>query len=244
MLSDMKRLLVLVAVMYGVTAGIFWVAATNTTVLYPSSDSYSWESVPEANNGGSDNFAITSFATNPKNMRGWIAFPIQEIPNDMWIVNAKLRLRIWHKTTAAEAGDTTGRIYGAYRLTQAWDEYSVNWANQPNYSEEHHATSAVPPGQGGWEGPPLYMDWDITEIVRDWLSGTPNHGVLIRDTQENATVEYSTQFFQHSEKVPDASYYPRLIVTYVSPQAIGIFAAALIVEGLFITFLWRRKRTK
>lgn len=227
---------------YGLTGAVFWVTAVNSTTLYAAMDSYSWQSVPNANNGGSDNFAITSATANPKNMRGWIAFDIQGIPGKVWIVSAKLQLRIWHKTTATEGGDTTGRPYGVYRVTQPWQEFNVTWANQPNYTEEHSATSPVPSGQGGWDGPLLYMDWDITEIVKDWRSGAANYGVVIRDTEENAHLQYTTQFFTH-DKTPDAGYYPRLVVTYVSPQSVIILVAALVVEGLVITAIRRiRKR--
>ena len=231
----------LILAVYGVTGAVFWITAVNSTTLYAMVDSYSWQSFPNANNGGSDNFAITSVTANPKNMRGWIAFDIQGIPSNVWIVNAKLQLRIWHKTTAAEGGDTTGRLYGVYRVTQPWREFNVTWANQPNYTEEHSATSPVPPGQGGWDGPLLYMDWDITEIVKDWRSGAANYGVVIRDTEENAHLQYTTQFFTHN-KTPDSSYYPRLIMTCVSPQSVVILAAACVAEGLFIIFFWRKRK--
>lgn len=242
----MKRLLMLILAVYGVTGAVFWITAVNSTTLYAVIDSYSWQSVPNANNGGSNNFAITSSTANPKNMRGWIAFDIRGIPKDVWIINANLRLRVWHKTTddpKLGLGDTTGRVYGVYRVTQPWEEFNVTWANQPNYTEQHHTTSPVPPGQGGWEGPVLYMEWDIADIVRDWRSGAENYGILIRDTQENAPLYYSTQFFTHT-KVPNATYFPRLTVTYVSPQSVAILVGALFVEGLFITTLLRMRKRR
>ena len=244
--KDMKRLLMLILAVYGVTVALFWVTAVNTATLYAVKDAYSWESVPKANNGGSNNFAITSSTANPKNMRGWLAFDLSGVPSDAWIVNVKLQLRVWHKTTPDSKlgiGDSTGRNYGVYRIIQPWIEFNVTWANQPNYTEEHHATSPVPPGQGGWDGPLLYMDWDITEIVGGWHNGAANYGILIRDTQENAPLYYSTQFFTH-DKVPNESYFPRLIVTYVEPQSVIILIGALVAEGLFITTLWRRRKRR
>lgn len=237
-----KRFLLLTVAVYSLTMLVFWATSVNTMTIYSAMDSYGWESIARANNGGSNNFAITSSISGPKNMRGWIAFDVGGIQHNVWILNARLQLRIWHKTTSAEGGDTTGRIYGVYRVTQPWTEFNVTWANQPNYTEEHHATSPVPNGQGGWDGPLLYMDWDISEIVKDWLSGTANYGVMIRDAQENGAVQYTTQFFTHN-KTPDPSYYPRLIVTYISPQSVIIFVTASVVEGLLITAIWRiRKR--
>lgn len=236
-----KRLLLLMAVVYSLTVALFWATSIRTVMIYPAMDSYSWESVPNANNGGSDNFAITSSISGPKNMRGWLAFDIQGIPRDVWVLSAKLQLRVWHKTTAIEGGDTTGRTYAVYRVTQPWTEFNVTWANQPNYTEEHHATSPVPNGQGGWDRPLLYMDWDLTATVKDWLSGANNYGVMIRDTQENGAVQYTTQFFTHN-KTPDPSYYPRLFVTYLVPQLLAIFVVGLTAETLFIYAFWRRSR--
>jgi len=84
------------------------------------------------------------------------------------------------------------------------------------------------------------MRWDVTEIVRDWMSGAPNFGVLVRDTQEYAPLLYSTQFFAH-DKVPSQEYYPALTVTYVSHTALAVFALATFLEVVLIIILSRLK---
>jgi hypothetical protein len=240
-----SALLILTLLIYGSTFAASWVTSVKTLVLYPTMDSYSWQSVPKANNGRSDNFEITSYDKPPYNMRGWIAFNTSRIPTDSWILTATLRLRLWHKTLndpVMGTGDMTGRIYAVYRLTQPWEEMKVNWVNQPNYTELHHATSPIPPGQGGWLGPLIWMDWDVTAIMKDWQSGAPNYGLLVRDTQENAPILYSTQFFTH-DQVPNSTYYPRLLVTYVEPQSLELLLSIIAGEGLFIIGLWRLKVT-
>jgi hypothetical protein len=169
-------------------------------------------------------------------------FNLSAMPSDAWIVTAKLRLRIWHKTTDDSKqgiADSTGRIYGVYRVTQPWAEYNITWTNQPEYTEDHYATAAVPPGQGGWNGPVLWMEWDLADLVKDWRSGAGNYGILVRDTQENATILYSTQFFTHDKVTVDK--YPRLVVSFVTPQAVALLSALLVVEGLLIVGLGRTK---
>jgi len=238
-----STMLILVLILYGSTFAAFWTTSVRTLSLHPTTDSYAWQSVPEANNGGSDNFEITSYNKPPFNMRGWITFDTSQVPADAWIVGATFRLRVWHKTLEDPkmgTGDTTGRVYGVYRLTRPWAERQVNWANQPNYTELHHATAPVPPGQGGWYGPLLWMDWDVKDIVKEWQSGVPNYGLMVRDMQEYAPVLYSTQFFTH-DQVPDEGYYPRLLVTYVTPQAVELLLGLAVAEGLFIIGLWRLK---
>jgi hypothetical protein len=244
--APMKRrsFVIFTLLVYAFTLAGFWVSSVKTLTLFPDKDSYSWQSVPLANNGKSNNFEITSYDKPPYNMRGWIEFNITSIPADVWITSATLRLRVWYKTTynpAENMGDSTGRIYGAYRLLQPWGERTVNWSNQPNYTDANHATSAVPPGQGGWNGPLLWMDWDIRDIMSDWRSNvTSNYGLVVRDTQEYSPVFYSTQFFTH-DQVPNETYYPRLLVTYVSPLALASLGVVLFAEGFFMVVLWRTR---
>ncbi len=244
-LLSLKRslFLIIVIAVYSATAAVFWVTAVKTATIYPDKDSYSWQSVPKANNGHSDNFEITSYNKPPFNMRGWIEFNITSIPSDAWLISAKLRLRLWSKSIddpGEGMGDSTGRIYGVYRLTQPWIETEVNWDNQPNNTEEHRASAPVPPGQGGWNGPLLWMDWDTTDIMKDWRSGVSNYGLVVRDTQEYAPTFYTTQFFTHNQ-VPNESYYPRLVVTYVFPRSLAILGGVLVAQGFFIIALHRLK---
>ena len=91
----------------------FWTASTTTVILYPTKDNYAWQSVPNANNGHSRNFQITSATVNPKNMRGWLEFNIHAIPSDAIVIHSDLRLRVWSKSTDDPSrgfGDSTGRI--------------------------------------------------------------------------------------------------------------------------------------
>lgn len=233
----MTIIIALMLIIYSVTIGAFYSAALTTVTLYPSKDSYAWESVPNANNGKSDNFEITSYQNH--NMRGWIEFNTSRIPSDALIISAKLRLRLWQKTTNNPPyGDSTGRIYGVYRVTQPWGEMTVTWAHQPEYTDLHESTSSVPTEQGGWFGPIVWMDWGITDIVADW-QGVPNYGLVVRDTQENATILYSTQFFTH-DQVPNEGYFPRLFVTYTHPFYVYFFAMLIVIETAFLV-IWIKK---
>ena len=234
------KVAILIALVYLATFEILWVALVHTLVIYPFSQSYSWEIVPLANNGGSDNFEITSWH-NGHNMRGWIQFNVSSIPQTALITSATLRLRLWVKTTnGSQLGDPTGRLYGVYALTGPWQDEGINWVNQPNWTNQDSATSPVPPGQGGWYGPFLYMDWDVTGMVRDWRSGAmPNYGAVVKDTQENASLLYSTQFFT-IHQTPNQTYYPRLIVKYLIPQELYTAIIVVIAETALILMLLRR----
>ena len=236
-------IIVLIALIYGATLGFFWVTSVHSLTLNPVAQSYSWERVPRANNGGSDNFEIMSWHDG-HNMRGWLTFNISSIPQQAWIISATLNLRLWVKTPSnqSQLGDPTGRLYGVYALTAPWTDWGINWANQPSWTDKDSATSPVPPGQGGWYGPIIWMQWDLTDMVKDWRSGTlQNNGIVVKDTQENASLLYSTQFFT-IHQVPNQTYYPRLVVTYLSPEDVYGIAIAIVAETVLISAFPLRAR--
>ncbi|MGO9645366.1 MAG: DNRLRE domain-containing protein [Candidatus Bathyarchaeia archaeon] len=242
----MKKIdvILLILLLYGATFAAFWATSVLTLNLNPTADSYSWQSVPLANNGGSDNFEITSYNQPPYNMRGWIEFNISTVPQNVWILSATLRLRLWHKTTDTppQMGDPTGRVYGVYELTQPWSDWGVNWVDQPPWTDSHSATAPIPPGQGGWSGPYVWMEWDLTNIVKGWQSGVPNYGTVVRDTQENASLLYSTQFFT-IHRVPSSLFFPRLVVTYLDPEGVYAAIVAFLIETALIgSFLVKSRR--
>jgi hypothetical protein len=86
------------------------------------------------------------------------------------------------------------------------------------------------------------MQWDLTGMVKDWRSGAlPNYGFVVKDTQENASLLYSTQFFT-IHQVPDQTYYPRLVVTYVYPDELYGIIALIIIETVAVAMLLIRVR--
>jgi hypothetical protein len=86
------------------------------------------------------------------------------------------------------------------------------------------------------------MNWDITDMVKDWQSGAPNYGVVVKDTQENASLLYSTQFFT-IHQTPNRTYYPRLIVTYLYSEGVyGTIIMIIVETGLISTLLLRASK--
>ena len=86
------------------------------------------------------------------------------------------------------------------------------------------------------------MQWDLTDMVKDWRSGTlQNNGIVVKDTQENASLLYSTQFFT-IHQVPNQTYYPRLVVTYLSPEDVYGIAIAIVAETVLISAFPLRAR--
>jgi hypothetical protein len=88
------------------------------------------------------------------------------------------------------------------------------------------------------------MKWDLTGMVKDWRSSMlPNYGFVVKDTQENASLLYSTQFFT-IHQVPDQSYYPRLVIAYIYPEELyGLIAVMIAETALIGALLFKARRT-
>jgi hypothetical protein len=86
------------------------------------------------------------------------------------------------------------------------------------------------------------MDWGLTNMVRDWHSGVPNYGVVVKDTKENATLLYSTQFFTFHQ-TPNESYFPKLMITYLNPVGLYATLAVVFTETVLFGFFWMRSQS-
>ena len=79
-------------------------------------------------------------------------------------------------------------------------------------------------------------------MVKDWRSGAlPNYGIVVKDTQENASLLYSTQFFT-IHQVPNQTYYPRLVIEYLYPEEIYGIVLVIAAETVLISLLLVRAR--
>jgi hypothetical protein len=86
------------------------------------------------------------------------------------------------------------------------------------------------------------MQWDLTGMVKDWRSGAlPNDGIIVKDTQENASLLYSTQFFT-IHQVPNRTYYPRLVIRYLYPEEVYGIVIVIAAETVLISVLLLRAR--
>jgi hypothetical protein len=115
-------------------------------------------------------------------------------------------LRLYTKTVA----NTLVEPFRCVAFAGAWSGSTLTFNNQPpTYASP--AAQQTPPAALGW------WDLDITEIVRQWASGTiPNYGMLL----------YSNvpEYYMHTSQFtpPPAAFYdsssaelaPRLLVTY------------------------------
>ena len=143
-------------------------------------------------------------------IRSFIQFNINSLPSTAVITNAGLSL--WYYDHAeASAAD---RPLVLYRVTEAWNESTITYNNQPNTSTTVVDTETVPASPTN-----SFVTWDITNLVKSWVSGTlPNYGVMLNDADylhENFKLFYSSDWTTASQR-------PTLNITYWDPAPLII----------------------
>lgn len=127
-------------------------------------------------------------------------FTLPSIPNSETIVSASIRL--WVSRADARSAQI-------HRVTDAWAEETVTWANTAaNRAAAAEASFSPSPSDG-------YVSVDLTALVRGWRNGSiPNHGVVLLPSNGiNANVT--------AREWPVASQHPQLVITTaVVPPAI------------------------
>ncbi len=163
------------------------------------SDSYVRSAVPAGNYGAS----ATLFAGRGTGTLGiyrtFVKFILPQYLSEVKILNASLYLY-----KSADTGTPTGINLGAHRVLVDWSETTINWNNQPGFSQTPTA-SVTPPTTNN-----LYLRWDVTSDVQAFVDGTPNYGWCIKSSNENQ----STRIQFNSKENANANTRPYLYIEY------------------------------
>ncbi len=126
------------------------------------------------------------------------------------VTDAKLSMSI---IDAKTCGAAVGQGVQAARVTGAWDENNLYWANKPAFTTEDaqinktsiDCTSTLTP-----------TEWNITGISQDWAAGAANHGLVLKAPTENTTIEW--RMYASSDDT-DWNAPPKLVVTTNAPAS-------------------------
>lgn len=95
-----------------------------------------------------------------------------------------------------------------HRVDEAWDEATVNWANQPGFNTTPEDTVTI-----GDSSAPGWYSFDITDLVQGWLDGDhPNYGVIIDFIEAIGSTDAKT--FYSSDYTIDETLRPKLVIKY------------------------------
>ncbi len=158
-----------------------------TYILNPSQDTFVSFSMPNTNYGSEQYLKVRSSFLYPR--RALIKFDIPSVPDNLTLKSAHLKLYVssgpWFST----------RIYEVHRITEPWLENYVTWRSMPSYTVGATSTSPIEKGSGYW------VDFDVSDDVRDFYNGVDNNGWIIIDSEEASI--FSQEVFFNSRESSD-----------------------------------------
>jgi len=144
-------------------------------IFYSTDDSEISQDLPNSPLGSREAITIRNEFGAGGNS-GWASdalfkFDISSIPSGASVIRATMYLfnNKWTSTNPA------GRMLNVYRITNDWNENTFTGNTAPTYHPVTTAYSPVPATVNVW------IQWNLTSDVRDFLSGTTNYGWRLRD---------------------------------------------------------------
>ncbi|MER6831169.1 DNRLRE domain-containing protein [Streptosporangium sp. NPDC000563] len=128
------------------------------------------------------------------------------------VSDAKLSLL---NIAAQGCGSTVGAGIQVRRLTSAWDENNLHWANKPTSTTEDAQTNRA--GYDSACADPTALEWPVTAIAQDWAGGAANHGLVLQSPTENNVSNF--RVFPASEDTFEFNSPPKLTVTTTGPAS-------------------------
>lgn len=169
-------------------------------------DSYVSSKFPNDNWGTSVNLRVglAGIIGQPDTIeltRAFLQFDLSSVPPNAEVTSARLEVY-----AATGFGTITSQIT-VRPVSQSWNEVTVTWANQPGVSTTVLDTEEFQPGTERWG------QWDVTQLVKDWLSGArKNYGVALVSARELESVAAVVWFL--SSDVSEAAKRPKLVIQY------------------------------
>nr|MBC7244150.1 DNRLRE domain-containing protein [Chloroflexota bacterium] len=136
------------------------------------------------------------------------------LPYGARVVGAKLYVYAYYASHNEASTDVE-----LYRVNRHWEEDTATW-NSPwllpgcaKIPEDHELMPAAIARVGRVESAGVWVEWDITPLVQEWVSGSvANEGVILI-----APYQYHRHLYFRSSNVVDKARRPRVEVQYYEP---------------------------
>lgn len=129
-------------------------------------------------------------------------FDLKELPACKNIDRAILRVYVSNATEEDVVG-----LFKVHRINELWQEDTVTWDNQPAFQETPSSNATEIYGVG-------FYEWDVTELVRAWISELyPNFGLLIKTEEIDS---FTTKLIYTRNEVVELDFRPSLLIEYIS----------------------------
>ncbi len=151
--------------------------------------------------------------------RSYVKFPNLPSLPEMKIVEAVIELEQYH--TFEQVSNVN-----AHQVLSSYNTNLLKWSNQPSFSSTV-LSSAGSPNLG-------YFYFDVTGLVEDWYSGTPNYGVVFKNAVEdsnNKRRSFRSSEWSNPNGTPAGK--PKLVITLLPKELLGIADYFHYTEDLF-----------
>jgi uncharacterized repeat protein (TIGR01451 family) len=172
--------------------------------VYADQDTWTDSADPETSYGTGTSLQLGRSGSQIK--RVLLHFPVEDVlPRNALIHNARLEMDVVLPTAAVPPGPLD-----FHTLSHPFGELNTNWSNQPQTRIKYRADELT---SGS-----IHV-WDVTDIVRDWLSGrSGNEGLVIgpQSASDYSAVYYSREIISQLNPDPDGIAIPvgpRLVIT-------------------------------
>jgi hypothetical protein len=162
-------------------------------------DTYVSEYYSTAAYGGNTRFYIGTGDALGKRNRAFIIFDLGLIPNNAIINSATLSIY-------GNAG--YNKQVDIHKLTGAWDD-TTTWNTHPSFDPTPSASFTRAAAAGS-------ISVDITTLVREWVNGALNYGLLLKNTDESLLSSNDGY-----NSFDDSSNQPTLTIDYTVPPTGG-----------------------
>ncbi|MBN2015237.1 DNRLRE domain-containing protein [Candidatus Dojkabacteria bacterium] len=149
------------------------------------------------------------------NSYAYIKFDLSMLSSQSIIESAYLEVYQYVRSDYA-SGDY---LVNVAKVNQDWSEMNVNWNNKPDFSGIY-AQSWISGGAGQWFNPPQKYTFDVTNLVREWVQGISNYGLVLYKDQGNVGGFWCTRNYNNSTCFESSQ--PRLVVNYSANHAPNI----------------------
>lgn len=178
------------------------VAVSTCSLAASSADAYVDGAALQTNSnfGSSTDLSVRSSLLG--NRRTFVRFDLSgcAIPSSSRVTGATFNLFL-------SQAPASSRTYEARRVTAAWVESTVTWANQPGVAGAATATTVTGTTSG------VTLSWTVTSDVQAFVAGsTTNHGWRVADGTEGAVAAVTSILRSREGGTP--SERPTLVVTY------------------------------
>ena len=166
------------------------------------------------------------------------------------IVSATMSVYLFQLFSDLGGGSSTfdpdpnvGAIVNCYSLAEPWKELpsdpappqeAITWNNQPQTAELLDSITVAGDADDDGRLDYQWLNFDVTDYVRDVLAGSPDYGFVIAPATQNHALFYLTS---DAEQISmPQTLFPKLTVTVPAPPAACLW-------GLLVGVAVRRRRT-